>query len=61
MTTQSMVVQKLIGRGFIRSRKHNTDTVYMHKQVRPWRQVIAAVGPDGSVNGEAVNEFLKGN
>jgi hypothetical protein len=57
--TQSVVVQKLVGQGFIRSHKHDTNTVYMAKRVRPWHQMIAAVDPDGTVNGQTVNEFLK--
>jgi len=58
-TTQSEVVMKLIGRGFSRSRKHDDDTVYLSKRVKPWQQVLALVRPDGSVNGGTAEQFLE--
>jgi hypothetical protein len=59
MTIQSNTVAKLLKRGFTRSRKHDSKTVYLWKRVRPWEQLIAAVEPDGSVNGGTAEAFLE--
>jgi len=59
ISLQSKAVNQLIGRGFIRSHKHDDDTVYLSKRVSPWRQVLALVRPDGSVNGGRVEQFLE--
>ena len=59
MMTQSEVVRFLSGRGFVRGRKHEGETVYLSKRVRPWKQLFALVRPDGSVNGGTMEQFLE--
>jgi hypothetical protein len=59
ITLHNATVRKLIGRGFTLSHKRDSDTVYLWKRAKPWKQVLALVRPDGSVNGGTAEQFLE--